>query len=205
MLLLVWEAGTTSNPGLVKANPKLSPIAGQYFIPFKYHKTKNHPKRDSAFLQVLRSGGSSGETCCLAGLSPRQGPKTRQGQSPLAKDRAVGMAGKEQGLVRGRGGEEPETSVSSCWPSSVRADGCYYPKRCSEIFQPQLIALSDTIWEITISLGWAACQENMTERAIRRVLCGEGNGVTADRDVTSSTLSKHRVATPNLEQWLGMG
>lgn len=100
---------------------------------------------------------------------------------------------------------EPEISVLSCWPSSVHADGCYHPKCCIEILQPQLIALSDTIWEITISLGWAACQENMTERAIRRVLCREGDGVTADRDVTSSPLSKHHVATAKLEQWLGMG
>lgn len=83
-------------------------------------------------------------------------------------------------------------------------DGCSHPKGCSEIFQPQLIALSDTAGEITVSQGWAACQENMTERAIRRVLCGEGDGVTADRDVTSSPLSKHHVATLEREQWLGM-
>lgn len=110
-----------------------------------------------------------------------------------------------------RGGErreearEPEIPLLSCRPSSVRADGCYHPERCSEIFQPQLIALSDTIWEITISLGWAACQENMTERAIRRVLCREGDGVTADRDVTSPPLSKHCMATAKLKQWLGVG
>jgi len=30
MLSLVWETGTTSNPGLLKANPKHSPTAGQY-------------------------------------------------------------------------------------------------------------------------------------------------------------------------------
>lgn len=100
---------------------------------------------------------------------------------------------------------KPKISVLSCWPSPVHADGCYHPKHCSEIFQPQLIDLSDTIWEITISLGWAACQENMTERAIRRVLCREGDGVTADSDVTSSPLSKQRVATPKLEQRLGVG
>lgn len=46
----------------------------------------------------------------------------------------------------------------------------------------------------------------MTERAIRRVLCREGDGVTADSDVTSSPLSKQRVATPKMEQraWRGL-
>jgi len=39
----------------------------------------------------------------------------------------------------------------------------------------------------------------MTERAIRRVLCREGDGVTTDRDVTSCPLSKHHMATPELE------
>lgn len=107
--------------------------------------------------------------------------------------------------MRRRGEKESEISVLSCWPLSVHVDGCYHPKCCSEIFQPQLIAWSDTIWDITISLGWAACQENMTERVIRRVLCGEGDGLTADRDVTSSSLSKHHVVTPKLEPWLGMG
>lgn len=40
----------------------------------------------------------------------------------------------------------------------------------------------------------------MTEKAIRRVLYGEGDGVTADRGVTSSSLSKHLVTTLKLEQ-----
>lgn len=40
----------------------------------------------------------------------------------------------------------------------------------------------------------------MTEKAIRRVLYWEDDGVAADRAVTSSPLSKHRVTTLKLEQ-----
>lgn len=70
-------------------------LGGHYFIPFKYHETKKRAKRDSTFLQVLRSRGISGGTCCLEGLCPRQGLKAKQGQSPLAKDRVMGVTGRE--------------------------------------------------------------------------------------------------------------
>lgn len=58
--------------------------------------------------------------------------------------------------------------------------------------------MPDAIWEITLPRAWAACQENVTERAIRRELYGEGDGIMANGKVTSSSPCKHRLATPTL-------
>lgn len=108
---------------------------------------------------------------------------------------------KEQGEM---GRKELEISALACWLSSARKDAFNHPEHCSELFQHQLIALPDTIWEITIYHAWAACQESMTERVIRRDHYWECNGITADGNVSSSPLSKHCMVTLTSEWVLGM-
>ena len=91
MLLVRISSHIRSRLG--QGNPKIFsyyPLAVQYFIASKYHKTR----KTQEFLKSSEVKGS-GRACCLAGLYLRQGLKAGQGQSPLARDRAMRTAGRE--------------------------------------------------------------------------------------------------------------